>query len=556
MNFSSDPYIAESQMRAIIQHLVAFAYIDADFDPAERRFIEDHIAALVEKRARSVLGDRPLSQDILDKWTRHFREVMQEIDHGIQTYFQESVAHGETTEQFVLSRLKLGCFELLSRFDEEGQREILSTVEDLMQADGVVHPNEVAFRDEIVRLIHSAEEVGEAELQPIEEGEVIIGDTQRPRAAMTNHPFLSQHEWDFSRDRETFERQSAFDMKLVAQVMETLERQRAAGAGRLAEAPLLSGREPGVRFLDGYVWVLSPDPARDCEILVLGDLHGCYSCLKAALLQVDFFAKAQAHADNPDRNPPIYLVFLGDYIDRGKFSLSGTLRTAMQLYLKMPEHVFPLRGNHEYYVELDGKVLAPVRPCEAMDSIAAVARNEIFATYMRLFEALPYMLAFGDLLFVHGGIPRTDSLGERLRDLTSLNDDELRFQMMWSDPSTVDVVPADLQQASARFPFGRRQFLQFMSRVGSRVMIRGHEMVREGFRAAYDEPEAKLLTLFSAGGADNDDLMPDSHYREVTPMALTIRRRAGVNTITPFEIDYKRYNNPEFNAFFKQALGG
>jgi hypothetical protein len=556
MNFSSDPYIAENQMRAIIQHLVAFAYIDADFDPAERRFIEDHIATLVEQRARSVLGDRPLSPDILEKWTRHFHEVMQEIDHGIQGYFQESVAHGETKEQFVLSRLKLGCFELLSRFDEEGQRAILSAVEELMQADGVVHPNEVAFRDEIVKLINAAEEVAEAELQPIEEGEVIIGDTQHPRAAMANHPFLSQHEWDFSRDRETFERQSAFDMKLVAQVMETLGRQRAAGAGRLAEAPLLSGRGPSVRFLDGYVWVHSPSPERDCELLVLGDLHGCYSCLKAALLQVDFFAKAQAHADNPDKNPPIYLVFLGDYIDRGKFSLSGTLRTAMQLYLKMPEHVFPLRGNHEYYVELDGKVLAPVRPCEAMDSIAAVAKNEIFATYMRLFETLPYMLAFGDLLFVHGGIPRADTLKERFKDLSSLNDDELRFQMMWSDPSIVDVVPLDLQQASARFPFGRRQFLQFMSRVGSRVMIRGHEMVKEGFRTAYDEPEAKLLTLFSAGGADNDDLTPDSHYRDVTPMALTIRQRAGVNTITPFEIDYRRYNNPEFNAFFKRALGG
>ena len=39
-----------------------------------------------------------------------------------------------------------------------------------------------------------------------------------------------------------------------------------------------------------------------------------------------------------------------------------------------------------------------------------------------------------------------------------------------------------------------------------------------------------------------------------TPMALSIRQRAGVSTITPFEIDYARYNDPEVNAFFKSKL--
>lgn len=553
LNFSKDPYVAESQMRAIIYHLVAFAYIDADFDPAERQFISEHIAELVKQRASGAAGGGEVAPDILARWTRHFEEVLEEFDHRIASYFQESTAHGETTEQFVQAKLKLGCFELLKRFDDEGQRSILEAVEALMHADGVVHPAEAAFRDELVALIETEEELDDSELELVEESEVIIGSPQRPRGSMTDHPFLTQGEWDFSRDPATFAKQSGGDMQLVDDVMAALAKQRQEGQGRLAEAATFAGFAPGAQFLDGHIAVLAPEPERDYELLVLGDLHGCYSCLKAALLQVDFFAKAQAHTDDPSK-PPIYLVFLGDYIDRGRFSLSGTLRTAMQLYRKLPDYVYLLRGNHEYYVEYEGRVLAPVRPCEAMDSIAAVADNEVFVKYMKLFESLPNMLSFGEHLFVHGGIPRSDTFAERYESLSSLNDYDLRFQMMWSDPAEVDVVPLDLQKASARFPFGKRQFQQFMAKVGARVLVRGHEVVEEGFRAVYDDPRAKLLTLFSAGGADNGDLPPDSHYRVVRPMALTIRQRAGVSTLTPFEIDYRRYNDPKVNAFFKQEL--
>ena len=41
-----------------------------------------------------------------------------------------------------------------------------------------------------------------------------------------------------------------------------------------------------------------------------------------------------------------------------------------------------LRGNHEYYVELNGRVLAPVRPAEAMTSLSTMAPNEIFGEYI------------------------------------------------------------------------------------------------------------------------------------------------------------------------------
>ena len=287
---------------------------------------------------------------------------------------------------------------------------------------------------------------------------------------------------------------------------------------------------------------------------VFGDLHGCYSCLKAGLLQVDFFEKAQAYHNDPENNPNVIAVFLGDYIDRGRFSYDGILRSIMQLYLAVPDAVIMLRGNHEYYVEYKGRVLAPVQPSEAMNSLRPVAPEEVFAAYMNLFEALPNMLVFDRTLFVHAGIPRDDTFAEKYRDLSSLNDSDLRFQMLWSDPSEAAVIPLDLQKATARFSFGTHQFKRFMSRIGCTTMIRGHERVVEGFRKIYNEPEAVLVSLFSAGGANNNDLPEGSNYREVTPSALTIRHKDGVSVLTPFVIDCERFNDPRYNAFFREQI--
>jgi hypothetical protein len=247
------------------------------------------------------------------------------------------------------------------------------------------------------------------------------------------------------------------------------------------------------------------------------------------------------------------LVFLGDYIDRGRFSYNGILRTVMQLFLTVPEHVFILRGNHEYYLEYKGRIFSGVRPAEAIESLEGIAEQPMFAAYREMFEQMPTSLLFGQTLFAHAGIPRQDTLEEKWQDLSSLNDPDLRFQMLWSDPSEADVIPLEMQKANARFPFGYQQFKSFMANLGCTTMIRGHERVVQGFKQVYDDPDAMLFSLFSAGGRDNADLPADSNYREVTPMALTIRYKNGAAQYSPFVIDYARYNRPEHNAFVAAA---
>jgi hypothetical protein len=121
--------------------------------------------------------------------------------------------------------------------------------------------------------------------------------------------------------------------------------------------------------------------------------------------------------------------------------------------------------------------------------------------------------------------------------------------MMWSDPSDTEVVPDELQKAAARFGYGSHQFRSFLARIGCSVMVRGHERIVDGFRTTYDQPDATLYTLFSAGGATNRDLPDESNYREVTPRGLTIRWKDGVSKVSSFVIDWARYNDPARNRF-------
>ena len=327
------------------------------------------------------------------------------------------------------------------------------------------------------------------------------------------------------------------DRGLMNRVEAIFKQQRALGSGKLKGKKKVDEFSAGTEFMDGHVAFLTPEPGREYELIIIGDLHGCYSCLKAALHQTNFFAKVAAHEKNPDTAPYPKLVFLGDYIDRGMFSYQGVLRSALQLFAKHPDYVVLLRGNHEYYIEHQGRVFGAVRPSEAMNTLKPHLSDEVFQSYVHLFDALPTSFLFEKFLFVHGGIPKDSTIKEKFKDLSSLNDWDVRFQMMWSDPSSADVIPAVLQDQSARFPFGKLQALAFLQKIGCHTIFRGHEKVEEGFRQVYDQDGLSLFTVFSSGGETNDDLPENSSYRDVVPMAATLHYKDGKSEVKPFVIE-------------------
>lgn len=557
ITFSDDPKRAEHEMHAVIFYLVTFGYIDGDFDAAEKSFVREIIRKLIEHRAHTAMPDAApeVRAEVIEKFTKHFHEVFEGIDQNVKDLFTESVSSTEDPKAFVHSKLKVRCFEIFQSFDRKGQEQLMSLIDSLLLADGVAHPAEVQFRSELAEMLEADVEIElvDASADSDETTKVALSKPVDAGQSQVDHPFFKPFEFHFSKDPDALNRQVSADRQLIDRALAVIETQRKHGNGRLTgkkNITELAGTEP---FLDGHTYVRMPKPGSRTEMTVLGDLHGCYSILKATVLQSRFFERVDAWRKDPDSVPYPLLVLLGDYIDRGRFSLNGVLRTVLQLFVTAPEHVIMLRGNHEYYVEVNGTMYGGVKPAEAINTLKPLLPVDVFRHYRAFFEQMPNVFLFDRFMFVHGGAPKDRLIKERWKDLSSLNDPDMRFQMMWSDPSSADVIPADLQDQAARFAFGRMQFRAFMQRIGANTMVRGHEKIVEGFSAAYDDDLGRLITVFSAGGKDNADLPAESTYRDVTPMALTITHDGATARIVPWAPDWKSYNDPERNAFFKVA---
>ncbi len=553
ITFSNNPQIAEKQMQAVIFYLTTFGYIDGDFDQSEREFVLDYIEKLVTQRVDGAMpdGDIVLKKELAQKYTVHFKEEFDRTDRYIIEMFNETTASNEDQQTFVLSKLKLKCFEIFKSFDEGSQEALMETVDELLMADGVAHPAEIKFRAELSALLE--EDLGVELLDSGEDIPLHVSGIRHKAISKFDHPFFKKFEYHYSARHDELENQLASDLQLLEDTLAVFEKQRVAGAGRLKGIKNISELAGQNIFLDGHVYVVPEREDVEFDITVLGDLHGCYSCLKAAVLQTDFFTKVNAYKKDPANNPYPLFVFLGDYIDRGLFSLNGVLRTVMQIVNKAPEHVFMLRGNHEMYIEYKGDVYGGVKPAEAINTLKPHTSSETLRHYMNFFEKMPNMLFVGETLFVHGGIPKERTLKKHYKDMSSLNNKTLRFEMMWSDPSMSDVVPVSLQENIARFPFGKQQAAAFLQRMGAHTIIRGHEKVLDGFDHTYNEDNVQMFTLFSCGGKDNDDFPENSGFRKIVPMAISLKVKGRDVELEPWAIDYKPYNSADLNAFFKVA---
>jgi hypothetical protein len=545
---SDSPELATEQLRAILSYLVALAHVDGEYAPAERDFVQAKLERLISRYIHThhpYLSEAEREHAIAEQ-VRLFQGIAQHITDEIAVLCDEAVVAQEGMAAHVADKLRLRCAEVLASFDADARQALLAMCDELILADGVQHPSEVALHKDIEALLQDAGAITlPRPLPPLELELLPMAPLAPKRRDLDFFAALEQPYPDGA--GRPFKRALGQDRERVRAAIALLEKRRRPG--QLAGKRDLGELDPLGDFTDGWVQHLST--RAPLELTVLGDLHGCYGCMKAAILQADFLGKLAAWRADPVGKPRPVLLCVGDYVDRGRYSFEGVLRTALELFLDAPDHVVLLRGNHEHYKLERGRVLGVVTPAEAIELTGSRFPEVALQEYKRLFELLPSVCLAGRTIFVHGGIPRDATLA-RHADLTALNDPQVRFEMSWSDPSTAASIPQELQARSSRFAFGRRQFLRFMATIGASLMVRGHETVEDGMRVVYAGEPAQLINLFTAGGAWNDDLPASSPYRRLAPAAMLMTMEGARVRVAPYPVAYEPYVVPGGNRFYSQ----
>lgn len=280
-------------------------------------------------------------------------------------------------------------------------------------------------------------------------------------------------------------------LQLIGEAEQALERKKKEGQGKLRGAEKIADIKEQELTYDGDL-VFLPDKG---SAIVVGDTHGDESSIQDILNDTDFIARVE-------NGEKLYLVFKGDYIDRGPKQLEN-IQALLDLYIQYPDNVILLGGNHEYE---DGPFL--LRPdglrLKLLDKYPGnngKDATELCKKYFELFTHLPFSLvAKNGLGAVHGGIP--EDLVKGVGGLAALTLDQ-KTQIVWADPAVNDDGFAEQGRKPGVHKFGKKVFRNFQGTTGIRVLSRSHEPdyigkpLTEGFLALFD---GKLLTTFSTKG--------------------------------------------------------
>ena len=138
--------------------------------------------------------------------------------------------------------------------------------------------------------------------------------------------------------------------------------------------------------------------------VVIGDIHGCYNELEQLLLDLE---SNQVYNKNTDR-----LIFLGDYIDRGKDS-KKVVRFIRSLQ-RDNENVIALKGNHEdmcvnyyKYGRLDWKINGANKTIKSYHGHKELRRD------LNWMEHLPLYYEDEHFIYVHAGIDANKPMSEQ-----------------------------------------------------------------------------------------------------------------------------------------------
>jgi serine/threonine protein phosphatase 1 len=137
-------------------------------------------------------------------------------------------------------------------------------------------------------------------------------------------------------------------------------------------------------------------PDTGINLFAIGDIHGCLLPLEALLSNLPILWGVD------------YLIFLGDYIDRGPDSRK-VLELIIELKKSYPERVFPLKGNHEwlferYLIGLDVNVFLYNGGASTLRDYLEDGDLKIPKEHVNFIKSLPLFLETSSYIFVHAGL--------------------------------------------------------------------------------------------------------------------------------------------------------
>lgn len=219
----------------------------------------------------------------------------------------------------------------------------------------------------------------------------------------------------------------------------------------------------------------------ETHVVIIGDIHGDYNTLNRIL-------KKTRWQQIKRENKP-FLIFLGDYIDRGPQQLK-VLEKVLSMLIKNPEKVILLRGNHEGPPDLS---VSPHDFPYHLRKRYGTKWSDAYQLYQEIFNDLYTATLIEErALLVHGGIP-TQAIG--VDDIAYAHqthpENSTLSEILWNDPSSKPGIHYSYRGIGKMFgsDFSKR----FLDNIGVPFLIRGHECFDQG----YHWNNHHTLTLFS-----------------------------------------------------------
>lgn len=221
------------------------------------------------------------------------------------------------------------------------------------------------------------------------------------------------------------------------------------------------------------------------EAIIIGDLHGDLESLTHILKDSGFLKKIRKGAN-------VYLIFLGDYGDRGSASLE-VFYVVLKLKVLFPDKVILMRGNHE-----GPEDMLPVPhdlPIKLKQKYGEEAGAKIYAELRRLFNHLyNAVLIDARAVLIHGGVPSKALSVEDLAYAHTKHPKESDLEeMLWSDPQD-ELKGVQPSPRGAGKIFGANITRRLLKTLGVNILIRGHEPCQRGFKINHN---GMILTIFS-----------------------------------------------------------